>query len=118
MAIMVKCKCGAQFKAPIEYAGRAAHCPKCKAALRVPDPAKDAVPLEEVPPGDGSRATTGRSAVPAWLAVVLLLFIIGGGIGLYIYHREAGIQDRLEKSNREYHDALRDAGRAKQRGGG
>ena len=55
MPITVVCQCGSRFRAPDEYAGRPARCPKCKAPLRVPEQADQPAPVKETQQGVGAK---------------------------------------------------------------
>jgi uncharacterized integral membrane protein len=47
MAITVRCGCGSEFDVPDGMAGRSGKCRRCGAAVVVPDPAREAVLIEE-----------------------------------------------------------------------
>jgi hypothetical protein len=75
MPIPVKCKCGKQFAAKDELAGKAVRCPQCKQPLKIPQP--QAGPAARAP-------SAGSGAVPA--SGVVSLF---DEVGFHVHEDDA-----------------------------
>jgi hypothetical protein len=78
MAIKVVCDaCRKQFEAPEEYAGREATCPRCKAAVTIPDPKSE--PQRVVVTGIKLSVENMMGLITIfWVASFLLALVIFG----------------------------------------
>lgn len=77
MPIRVACKCGQQFAAKDELAGKLAKCPKCGQALQIPQPPKTAAPAKQTAAAPRAAAPAAARTPPVSSSLATLLDEVG-----------------------------------------